>query len=257
MLEFLQAADDAARAAGNVLRGWASRFTVREKSRSNLVTEADLASQQAIYDLLHRRFPRHGFCGEEDLMQKGDDPDYRWIIDPLDGTTNYVHGFPYYAVSIALEHQGQIIVGVVYDPTSEEMFAATRGGGATLNRRPLHCSAIDELSRAFLIGSLPVSTNPADTAVQRFLRMLPHAQTVQRTGSAALNLAYVAAGRVDGFWSSSLKPWDMAAGVLLVEEAGGQITKVDGSSFVVDEPDVLSSNGTAIHAEMSKLLRVV
>lgn len=254
MREFLQAAEDAARLGGQVLRSWSSRFTVREKSRSNLVTEADLASQQAIAELLHNRFPQHGLLGEEDLGHDGHHADYCWIIDPLDGTTNYVHGFPYYAVSIGLEHRGELIAGAIFDPVRDEMFLTAVGEGATLNRRRLKISDVASLNQALVVASLPVGTTAADVAVERFLRVLPHVQTVQRTGSAALNLAYLAAGRLDAFWSSSLKPWDMAAGVLLVTEAGGQVTKLDGSQFGVHQPDVLATNGSPIHGDLSKLL---
>lgn len=254
MLDFLQAAEEAARLGGQVLRSWSTRFTVQEKSRANLVTEADHASQQAIFEFLSRRFPQHGFLGEEGLLQDRGSSAYRWIIDPLDGTTNYVHGFPYYAVSIGLEHEGELIAGAIYNPCSEEMFLAAQGQGATLNRRPLHCSLVDSLDQAMVIASLPVATSEHDLAVGRFLRVLTKVQTVQRTGSAALNLAYLAAGRIDGFWSSSLKPWDMAAGVVLVREAGGTVTRIDGRMFTVDEPDLLASNGRAIHGGLSQLL---
>lgn len=254
MREFLQAAEDAARLAGQILRSWSSRFTVREKSRSNLVTEADLASQTAIADLLRGRFPQHGLLGEEDLGHDQTQTEYRWVIDPLDGTTNYVHGFPYYAVSIGLEHRGELIAGVVYDPVRDELFAAAKDQGATLNRRPIRCSEILALDQAMVIASLPVATSGSDLAVRRFLKVLPHAQTVQRTGSAAMNLAYLAAGRLDGFWSSSLKPWDMAAGVLLVSEAGGRVTQIQGGPFQLHQPDLLASNGTELHKELCNLL---
>lgn len=254
MLEFLQSAEEAARRGGHVLRTWSTKFTVREKSRSNLVTEADLASQQAIHDFLRGRYPQHGFHGEEGLDEVRPDSLYRWVVDPLDGTTNYVHGFPYFAVSIGLEHDGQLVVGAIYDPTRDEMFLAARGAGATLNRRPLHKSDTTELGQAMVVASLPVATHPDDVAVKRFLKVLPHAQTIQRTGSAALNLAYVAAGRLDAFWSTSLKPWDMAAGVMLVEEAGGLVTRVDGSPFQLEEPNLLATNGSGIHQELMKHL---
>jgi myo-inositol-1(or 4)-monophosphatase len=254
MREFLQAAEYAARLAGQVLRSWSSRFTVREKSRSNLVTEADLASQTAIADLLSRRFPQHGLLGEEELAHGGLEAEYCWIIDPLDGTTNYVHGFPYYAISIGLEHRGEMIAGAIFDPVRDELFLGSKGGGATLNRRPLKCSDIQSLSEAMLIASLPVATESSDVAVQRFLKILPRAQTVQRTGSAALNLAYLAAGRLEGFWSSSLKPWDMAAGVLLVTEAGGKVTQVNGGEFQLRQANLLATNGGALHAELCNLL---
>ena len=254
MLEYLQSAEEAARRAGNVLRAWSTKFTVREKSRSNLVTEADFAAQQAIHDFLKGRYPNHGFHGEEGLNEVRPDSPYRWIIDPLDGTTNYVHGFPYFAVSIGLEHEGQLVAGAIYDPTRDEMFLAARGAGATLNRRPLHKSDISELRQSLVVASLPVAIHADEVAVQRFLKMLPHAQSVQRTGSAALNLAYVAAGRLEGFWSTSLKPWDMAAGVVIVEEAGGRVTQLNGDVFRVEEPSLLASNGSGIHQEMMQHL---
>ena len=254
MLEYLQAAEEAARRAGHVLRAWSSKFTVREKSRSNLVTEADFAAQEVIHNFLKGRYPQHGFHGEEGLNEVRPDSPYRWVVDPLDGTTNYVHGFPYFAVSIGLEFEGRLVVGAIYDPTRDEMFLAARGCGATLNRRPLHKSDVTELGQAMVVASLPVATHPDDIAVKRFLRMLPHAQTVQRTGSAALNLAYVAAGRLDAFWSTSLKPWDMAAGVVLVEEAGGRVTRVDGGPFQLEEPNLLATNGSGIHQELMRHL---
>lgn len=254
MRDYAQTAEEAARRAGHVLRAWSSKFTVREKSRSNLVTEADEASQAAIFQFIHGRYPNHRFCGEEGLsVEEGNSP-YRWVIDPLDGTTNYVHGFPYYAVSIGLEHQGEMIVGAIFDPVRDDMYLAVRGEGASLNRRPLHCSDVTELGQALVIASLPVATSAHDEAVRRFLKVLPAAQTVQRTGSAALNLANIAAGRVDGFWSTSLKPWDMAAGILLVEEAGGRISKIDGSRFQLEEPDLLATNGSQIHEQLLPLL---
>ena len=254
MRDYVQTAEEAARRAGHVLRAWSSKFTVREKSRANLVTEADEASQKTIFEFIHGRYPNHGFCGEEGLSVEASDSPYRWVIDPLDGTTNYVHGFPYYAVSIGLECRGEMIVGAVFDPTHDEMFLAVRGEGATLNRRPLHCSHINQLEHALVIASLPVSTSEHDEAVRRFLRVLPAAQSVQRTGSAAMNLANIAAGRVDGFWSTSLKPWDVAAGILLVEEAGGRISKIDGSPFNLEEPNLMATNGTEIHNQLLSIL---
>ena len=252
MRDYLQTAEEAARLAGQVLRSWASKFTVREKSRSNLVTEADTAAQQTIYEFLRKRYPNHSFLGEEGLADHNGQSPYCWVIDPLDGTTNYVHGFPYYAVSIGLQHDGRLIAGAVYNPVSEEMFLAADGHGAWLNRQPLRCSQVRTLSEAFVIASLPVATAPDDPAVKRFLRVLGHAQTVQRTGSAALNLAFLAAGRIDGFWSTSLKPWDMAAGVLLVQEAGGRISRIDGESFQLEQSDLLATNGTDVHAQLSQ-----
>ncbi|MBX3439905.1 MAG: inositol monophosphatase, partial [Planctomycetaceae bacterium] len=180
---------------------------------------------------------------------------FRWIIDPLDGTSNYVHGFPYYAVSIGVEESGTLVAGAIYDPSRDEMFSAAAGQGAKLNGQPIHVSSRDTLSTALCMASLPVRTTRQDAAVQSFLRVLEVVQHVQRTGSAALNLAAVAAGRVEAFWSTSLKPWDMAAGVLLVREAGGCVSRTDGGAFQVDQPDLLASNGTGLHESLIGVLR--
>ncbi len=259
--EWQEAAEHAARLGGEILQDWAGRFTVSEKSRSNLVTEADFASQEAIAGYLHDRFPEHGFLGEEGLSKTYDEScPYRWVIDPLDGTSNYVHGFPYYGVSIALEKQvpgglGEMVVGVVFDPTRDEMFSASASTATTLNGRPVQPSESERLSEAMAVASLPVATTPHDRPVLRFLNVLPKAQSLQRTGSAALNLCYVASGRIDGFWSTSLKPWDMAAGILLVQRAGGRVTTCNGRDPVnVDVADMLATNGTALHAELAACL---
>ena len=238
------AADEAARIGGAILQDWATRFTAREKSPANLVTEADLASQKAIFDYLHERFPDDRFVGEEDL---GDDApaqgdgSYQWYVDPLDGTGNYVHGFPYYAVSIGLACHGRLHSGHIFDPTRGEMFAATVGGGAFLNGQPMQVAHCDTLGDAFCVASLPVATDPENIALERFLRVAPRVQTVQRTGSAALNLCYVACGRIDAFWSTSLSPWDKAAGVVLVQEAGGTISACGGGPFDLHVRDVLAT----------------
>jgi myo-inositol-1(or 4)-monophosphatase len=246
-MEFLQTAQEAARIGGRVLEEWGSKFTSREKSPANLVTEADLASEKAIFEFIHGRYPDHRFLGEEGLSHEEGDSPYRWVIDPLDGTSNYVHRFPYYAVSIGLERGDELIAGAIYDPNRDEMFAATAGGGATLNGEPISVSETEELSRAMCMASLPVKGNRNDPAVQRFLQILEAAQTVQRTGSAALNLCAVACGRIDAFWSTNLHPWDMAAGVLLVREAGGTVTGTRGDDFTIHRPDLLATNGTALH----------
>jgi myo-inositol-1(or 4)-monophosphatase len=251
-----EAAEHAARLGGAILLDWRSRITVTEKGRSDLVTEADLASQEAIHEFLHETFPGHGFLGEEGLSRVYDEGSpYRWVIDPLDGTGNYVHGFPYFGVSIALEERGRLIVGVVYDPTRDEMFSAGPEGPTALNGTPVRPSVVDSLAGAMAVASLPVGTTRDNPAVQRFLDVLPLAQSLQRTGSAALNLAYVACGRIDAFWSSSLKPWDMAAGHVLVERAGGRVTRVDGSPVDIAVPDLVATNGTALHGELSARLR--
>ncbi|HTI50233.1 MAG TPA: inositol monophosphatase family protein [Planctomycetaceae bacterium] len=253
-LEFLQAAEEAARVAGQILRDWSEKFTVSEKGPADLVTEADVAAQTAIYEILHRRFPEHGFLGEEGLRQPAGASGYRWIIDPLDGTSNYVHRFPYYAVSIGLQQHHEILAGVIYDPTRDELFAAVRGQGATLNGRPIRASRFDRLDRAMVIASFPPGVTADSLPIRRFLDVLPHAQTIHRSGSSALNLAYVGAGRLDAYWSTSLKPWDMAAGVLIAAEAGGRVSRMNGAPLDIDVPDLLCTNGTAIHEQLSGLL---
>jgi len=254
MLNFLQTAQEASRIGGRILQQWQSKFTAREKSPANLVTEADLASQDAIHEFIVNRFPDHKFLGEEGLDQQTGTSPYRWVIDPLDGTGNYVHRFPYYCVSIGLEFQGELVVGVIYDPTRDELFSAMKGSGAFLNGQRIHCSEVHTLPEAMCMASLPVKTTAESAAVGRFLKVISEAQSVQRSGSAALNLCYVASGRVDAFWSTNLKPWDMAGGVLIVEEAGGRVTKTGGALFELEVPDLLATNGTALHGDLSKLL---
>ncbi len=253
IIEFGDMAEAAARRGGEVLADWAARFTVSEKSKANLVTEADFASQAAIHDLISRRYPHHGFLGEEGLSEN-EDAEYCWIIDPLDGTSNYVHGFPYYAVSIGLQRRGQLIAGVIYDPNRDEMFRATAEEAGTCNGEPIQASDIDSMKDTFAVASLPVGAGPDNPAMARFMSAIPHVQTVQRTGSAALNLAYVACGRIDAFWSTSLKPWDMAAGVHIVTRSGGRVTRIDGTKFDVRVPDVLATNGSAVHDKLVDVL---
>lgn len=241
-MDFLKVAEEAARVGGQILMDWRERFTAREKSPANLVTEADIASQRAIHGLIREHFPDHQFLGEENLSEVTESP-YRWIIDPLDGTSNYVHGFPYYAVSIGLEEGDRMIAGAIYDPNRDEMFSAAVGAGATLNGRPIRVSQVSSLADAMCMASLPIKAARDHQAVRKFLNVLEAAQTVQRSGSAALNLCSVAVGRVDAFWSTSLSAWDMAAGVLLVREAGGAIGRTDTGEFSVHRKDVLAWNG--------------
>ncbi len=253
--QWLLAAIDAAHVGGRVLQDWIGRFSVREKSRANLVTEADEASQAAIVHSLKKRFPTHGFLGEESLNDRTPGTEAFWIIDPLDGTSNYVHGFPYYCVSIALCVHGRIEVGVIYDPTRDETFAAARGFGATRNGTAIATSGETDPKSAMAVASLPVATDPENPAVKRFLLALTQLQTVQRTGSAALNLAYVACGRIDAFWSSSLYPWDVAAGALLVTEAGGSMTNLAGDAFDIFVPSLLAASTATLQQELLIALR--
>ena len=253
---WLSAAIEAAQVGGRVLQDWIGRFSVREKSRANLVTEADEAAQAAIVSLLQDRFPEHGFLGEENLNQREGETGSQsfWIIDPLDGTSNYVHGFPYYAVSIAFYASQQLQAGVIYDPTRNDVFAAARGCGATLNGKNISTSGETKASQTFAMASLPIAADPENPAVRRFLTALPRLQTVQRTGSAALNLANIAAGRCDAFWSTSLYPWDIAAGTLLVQEAGGSVTKLSGDVIDIFAPDILAASSALLQQELTSVL---
>lgn len=248
--QWLSAAIDAAHEGGRVLQEWRGRFSVREKSRANLVTEADEASQSAIVHSLRNRFPDHGFLGEESLNDRIEDTEIFWIIDPLDGTTNYVHGFPYYCVSIALSVKGRLAVGVIYDPNRNEIFSAIYGAGAWCNGDKITTSGETNLQNAMAIASLPIAADPENPAVLRFLHAMTRMQTVQRTGSAALNLAYVACGRIDAFWSSSLYAWDVAAGALLVVESGGSVTSLTGASFDIFIPSLLAASTPILHQEL-------
>lgn len=251
---FRSLAEDAARRGGNILQEWATRFSAREKSPANLVTEADLASQQAIFDLVHGDHPDHRILGEEDLNHDEGDSPFRWVIDPLDGTSNYVHRFPYYAVSVGLEFAGRLISGAIYDPNRGEMFSAAEGQGATLNGQSISVSATHEIEHAMCMASLPIRAGQDHPAVKRFIKVLGIAQTVQRSGSAALNLCCVASGRIDAFWSTSLKPWDMAAGALIVAEAGGVVTGADGRPFDLGRESLLAANGSQLSRKLVQLL---
>jgi myo-inositol-1(or 4)-monophosphatase len=180
--------------------------------------------------------------------------EWRWIIDPLDGTTNYAHGYPCFCVSIALEQAGTLELGVIYDPLREELFAARRGDGATLNGRPIRVSEVSEMNRAMLCTGFPYNVRERDDFARHFSNFIMRAQAVRRDGSAALDLAYVACGRFDGFWEEGLRPWDVAAGVLLIQEAGGRSSHYDGAPFDIYTPPIIASNGL-IHEEMMSILK--
>ncbi|MGV8081844.1 MAG: inositol monophosphatase family protein [Syntrophales bacterium] len=244
-----------ARKAGTWLkRRLDEEHTIDYKGVINIVTEADRQSEEMIVSTILDRYPDHDILAEEkDRSSKGSP--YRWIIDPLDGTTNYAHGYPVFCVSIAFEENRVIQHGVVYNPMLEEMFYARRDGGAFLNGRPIHVSGVEDLSQGLLATGFPydIRENP-DNNMDYFNVMARKAQAIRRAGSAALDMAYVAAGRFDGFWELRLMPWDTAAGWLLVVEAGGKVTSLSGTPFVLDAPHILASNGR-IHESMIAALR--
>jgi myo-inositol-1(or 4)-monophosphatase len=240
--------------AGRVLmQKYAAGVTVTYKGAIDLVTEADHAAEQVIVALLRKRHPDHDILAEEgDYGQSG--ADQRWIVDPLDGTTNFAHGFPWFAVSIALEVRGKVVLGAVFNPHNRELFIAERGQGALLNGRTLRVSTTDSLSRAMLATGFAYDhKHSPDNNYAHFEKFQRHAQAVRRAGVASLDLACVAAGRFDGFWELKLKPWDVAAGVLLVTEAGGRVTDYCGDPMPLERGEILASNGL-LHAAMQQVL---
>ena len=220
--EYGEFAEVAARAGGDVLRDWRGRFAVSAKGPRDLVTEADLASQKTIREILLSKFPNHGFIGEEG-DQDTSVPSLRWIVDPLDGTSNYVHGFPAYCVSVALAYDDEVLAGAIYDPVADECFTAVHGGGARLENTVLQTTDPAELSDALVAVSFPPHVDRESVAVADFLSIVPHVHSVRRTGSTAINLAYLAAGRLDGFWVRRIACWDVAAGLLIALEAGAVV----------------------------------
>ncbi len=247
-----------ARDAGRILADRMGRaLQISNKGDIDLVTEADLASEKLIIERIKSHHPRHAILAEESGATEGimvtGKSDWRWIVDPLDGTTNYAHGYPCFCVSIALEHAGSIEIGVIYDPTRDEVFAAERGQGATLNDRRIRVSAVDDLNAAMLCTGFPYNVRERPNFARDFANFTMEAQAVRRDGSAALDLAYLACGRFDGFWEDGLNAWDIAAGVLLIEEAGGRITDFIGAPLNIYTPKVLASNGL-IHAKMMQVL---
>ena len=250
-----------ARDAGRILIDRQGRsLQVSSKGDINLVTEADLAAEKLIIERIQSYYPRHAILAEESGASNGSETgavvEWKWIIDPLDGTTNYAHGYPCFCVSIAVERAGKIEIGVIYDPVRDEMFAAERGQGATLNERTIRVSDVDELNSAMLCTGFPYDVRERPDFARHFTNFTMRAQAVRRDGSAALDLAFVACGRFDGFWEDGLNPWDVAAGVLLIEEAGGQVTDYGGAALDIYTPKVIASNGL-VHEAMMRVLQGV
>lgn len=246
LMTYLDAAKQAALRAAEVLEDWKKRFSVREKARFDLVTDADLASQKAIEEFLGRRFPDHQFLGEEDAARKappGSGAPPTWIIDPIDGTTNYVHDCPLYCISIGLQIAGELVVGVVYDPSRREMFAGAKGQGAWVGEKRLETTKIDRLEDALLATGFPPDIQGQERTLDWWRYFSLKAQSLRRTGSTALNMAYVAAGRFDGYWAFDNHIWDVAGAAVLVREAGGTLTNVDGSPYDPYTADAVATNG--------------
>jgi myo-inositol-1(or 4)-monophosphatase len=246
-----------ARDAGNLLVQRLGAAQVSNKGDIDLVTEADIAAEELIIDRIRSHYPLHGILAEEsgEAVQQGTSrSEWKWIIDPLDGTTNYAHGYPCFCVSIAVEHAGALEIGVVYDPLRDEMFAAERGQGATLNERRIRVSTVEELNSAMMCTGFPYDVRTRPDFARAFTNFTLHAQAVRRDGSAALDLAYIACGRFDGFWEDGLNPWDVAAGAILISEAGGRITNYENEPLDIYTKKVVASNGR-VHEAMLRLLR--
>jgi len=251
---FQVVAERLAHEAGALLREAYGRVAVREKAPGDLVTDADFASQALIAEGVARAFPDHTFLGEEKGAKFDPSRPWRWIVDPLDGTINFAHGFPYWAVSIALEYQGNLVVGVIHNPLSSETFSARLGGGATRNGQPMKVSSVGQLSASLISTALPIEfAADADRQMAYMRRFSTGTHSVRRTGSSALNLALVAAGGFEVSYATSMNSWDAAAGVLLVRESGGRITGLKGDAYDLYRGDILATNGH-VHAESLRFL---
>jgi myo-inositol-1(or 4)-monophosphatase len=255
MKDFLTVATEAARASGALLRAnIKGERQITYKGDINLVTEMDKLSEQTAVNMLLASFPEHGVMAEEETTIRNDSG-YLWVIDPLDGTTNYAHGYPCFSVSLALECRGEVIVGVVYDPMRDELFSAQKGKGAFLNGAPIRVSRTDTLIKSLLATGFPYDRKVSEkNNLNYFHDLLMASQEVRRDGSAALDLCSVASGRFDGFWELKLKPWDVAAGSLIVREAGGTVSDFSGAASSIHHDEIVASNGK-IHQAMLETIR--
>jgi len=258
MQALLNTAVEAARKAGDLIArqaGQLDRIKVQTKSPNEFVTQVDEAAERIIIDAISQRYPDHAFLGEESGLTGNEASDHVWIIDPLDGTTNFIHGFPQFCVSIGLKVKGRLSAGVVYDPISQELFSASRGEGATLDGRRIRVSGRRDLEGALIGTGFPYrcSEEFMDIYMNQFRDVMGKASDVRRPGSAALDLCYLAAGRIDGFWEFGLKPWDMAAGVLIIREAGGLISSLTDEDDYMESGNIIAGS-PKVHAELKALV---
>ena len=256
--KFLAVAWEGANAAGEIIRRtWQQPKTIGYKGAIDLVTTTDREAEHKIVEVIRRHFSDHAILAEEETDLRGNDKGYRWIVDPLDGTTNFAHSYPNFCVSVALESTVEVILGLVYDPLRGECFKAVKGEGATLNGNPIRVSGVKELDNALLATGFPYDRREkADFYLNFFKEFLTRCQGIRRNGSAALDLCYLACGRVDGFWELKLKPWDIAAGSLIVAEAGGRLSDFSGNYFSIWGNEILASNGI-IHNEMTEITAAI
>ncbi|MBX7075144.1 MAG: inositol monophosphatase [Pirellulales bacterium] len=255
MPDYREVAEAAVRAAGAALLDWRGRFHVRQKGPCDPVTEADLAAQEAAWAVLSKAFPSHDLLSEESPHDRLADERFRWILDPLDGTQNYVHGLPLYTVSLALERAGKLLVGCVYNPVSDECFLAESGGAATLNGLPIRCSGVEQIGSALVAISLPPLISRESPELQQLIEVSTRAQAIRRLGSSALNLALVAAGRLDAFFATETHIWDIAGGVALVEAAGGTVIDPSGGPVDLKKPRVVAASTAALARQLASLLQ--
>lgn len=246
----------ARKAARGLLRdfGEVENLQVSKKGPGNFVTAADIKAEQVLRQQLERARPAYGFLLEESGQIEGSDKTHRWIVDPLDGTTNFLHGLPHFAISIALEREGQLVAGVVYDPVKDEMFWAEKGKGAFIYERRLRVAVRQDLQNCLIATGMPYIGRPGRDVFHRELQIVAdEVAGIRRSGAAALDLAYVAAGRYDAFWERDLSPWDIAAGIVLVREAGGIVGQIGGAAITLDAPSILASS-EALFDPISKKL---
>ena len=246
---------EAARKGATVLKDLAGKTSIRKKGRIDLVTEADLGSEKVIIHTIKNHFPDHDILAEE-TGRTTHDSEYEWIIDPLDGTTNFAHQIPHYAISIAFAIKGDVVAGIVLNPVKDELFTAVTGSGATLNDNPITVSEVASVSESLLVTGFPYNFKEIfETVTKRFSNCLSASQGIRRFGSAALDLCDIACGRFDGFWEQNLKPWDTAAGFIIATEAGATVTDFSNKHYRPEDMEVLATNGK-IHKEMIGLLEV-
>ena len=256
-MQYLEAAAEIAREAGSLLANYFERRVAFElKGEFDLVTEADRASEKLVVEKLRVYFPSHTIVAEEGGGHPGSS-EYRWYVDPLDGTTNFAHSFPMFNVTLALERAGDVIAGVIYDPIRQEMFTAERGAGAYLNHRRIHVSNTRRLADSLASTGFPSRKRHHNVNIHFYYQLAMVSHGVRRTGSAALDLAYVASGRLDFFWEFGLKPWDQAAGALLVQEAGGTTSDMNGGPHSLTDSDHLLADNGALHDEVLRSFREI
>jgi myo-inositol-1(or 4)-monophosphatase len=254
-MEFLPQIQEIAREAGALLMSYFGKVEVEYKGDVDVVTEADRKAEDLIVSRIRSLWPAHDITGEEGTStQTGSE--YRWYIDPLDGTTNFAHGYPVFCVSMALEHRGERIAGVTYDPTRDELFAAEKGSGAELNGRKIRVSQIDTLAESLIATGFPSQKRHKNPNIYFYHQITLRTHGIRRAGSAALDLSYVACGRYDGYWEFNLNPWDTAAGVFLVQEAGGTVTGFYDRPFEMASREVIASN-TVLHPELKRELEFI